>query len=141
MPERSSNPLLPQRDRNCTTTEEFYLSLISGEGLTRDMPVLTLRNFIIDQNIKGATRGSGGERLQFVDAILTCLYAHLKGEKMSRISARADAVEYFRKPQADSIAKTDGIFPPICEGSIQEALVACGGGRLICENETTTARG
>jgi hypothetical protein len=105
--------------------EEFYLSLVNGEGLTRDMPALTMRNYIIDKKSNPKT---GNERINFVDAILTAIWLTMRGEKMTRVSANMEAQEFFRKPQSASIAKLEEIFPPVCLASIEEAVVAARGG-------------
>jgi hypothetical protein len=90
--------------------EEFYHSLISGEGLMRDTPLLTIRNFLID---KKCFAKNGAERLNLIDAILTAIWLQMRGEKMSRVSARQEAIEFFRKPQAAAIDKIEELYPPM----------------------------
>lgn len=117
--------------------EQFYLSLVSGEGLFKNDPCHTLRNYLID---KTSFAKSGGDRLTLVDAILTALHAHIKGEKMSRVSVNQEAVECFRKPQANDIAKVLEIFPQVAEGELTELPEIAGGGRALNEKQKATAR-
>ncbi len=98
--------------------KEFYEQLVTGEGIFKGTPVFTLREYLL-ANIKDKARS---ERLKVIEFILTAIHLHGKKAKMERCHIDKDAVHLFRDGNKDRIARIEELFPPICEGSIKEAL-------------------
>jgi hypothetical protein len=103
----------------------FYTSLVSGEGLYKGTPIFTLRNFLLDN----AGHCDRGEKMTRFEMILTAIYRHMRDQKMERVVVEREAVDFFASPQEKEIERLNEIFPPRCDGSIDEVVkLARGGG-------------
>jgi hypothetical protein len=104
--------------------DAFYAQLVSGEGLYKGTPIFTLRNFLLNE----PGRCANSEKMTRFEMILTAIYRHMKEQKMERMAIDREAVEYFRSPQADAIARLEEVFPEACEGSVHEVKKIIRGG-------------
>lgn len=93
-------------------TEQFYKQLGTGTGLT-ESPLLTFRNFLLNEGSIISGMGSGSGRLQLAELTLHTLWCELQNHEMSRIpkpNLRPGA-DWFRRQQPENVKFLESLFP------------------------------
>jgi hypothetical protein len=91
---------------------EFYESIRTGAGLGLDHPALSLRNYLLgtNANVRTATKDSP---LQLAHAVLTHAHAAIKGQSLSKLTVRGEAVEYFTELQRTQVDQVRSWLLPV----------------------------
>jgi len=90
-------------------TAKFQESLKTGAGMNTGHPALALRNNLLELNTSSRTKIKSSQ-LRLARAVLTHLHAYITDQKLTSLTDRNEAVEWFIERQAAPVAKVRAWF-------------------------------